>query len=209
VHNEQGQNGQHGQQSLPPPSYQSFAGPSNGFHSPTPFSSGQPDLVAPVPLGFPQKAPSPESGRDSSSSGETVTANKDGHSKSSSSNSSLSKSRGSGSNRWDSEFFVNKASESLRYLTLRQEEHKATNKDELKDELKGKRVWRVGGVGMWSYSLDEGEEGGKRELWRDWGGRHGKDEWINAAKERTEFYERGEHAGSDLTCTLLGLGHAC
>jgi hypothetical protein len=104
---------------------------------------------------------------------------------------------------------VNKASESLRYLTLRQEEHKATNKDELKDELKGKRVWRVGGVGMWSYSLDEGEEGGKRELWRDWGGRHGKDEWINAAKERTEFYERGEHAGSDLTCTLLGLGHAC
>lgn len=92
---------------------------------------------------------------------------------------------------------MNKASESLRYLTLRQEEHKAKDTGELKDELKGKRVWRVGGVGMWSYSLDEREEEGKRELWRDWGARHGKNEWINAAKERTEFYEKGEHAGSD------------
>ena len=93
------------------------------------------------------------------------------------------------------DFFTQRAGESLRYITLKEEERKATEHDELKDELKGKRVWRVGGLGMWSYSLDPKAERDKMDVWRKWSEKHsgndGKQKWIEAATARTEFYNRG------------------
>lgn len=77
---------------------------------------------------------------------------------------------------------------------MREEEHKARDKDELKDELKGKRVWRIGGIGVWSYSLEEEVERNKMEVWKSWGEKHGRGEWVEGAKERTRVYNKGEWA---------------
>ncbi|WVR08568.1 hypothetical protein IAU60_005623 [Kwoniella sp. DSM 27419] len=96
--------------------------------------------------------------------------------------------RGPGSS--STAFFAAQAKESLRYLTIRQEEHKAKEEDELKHELKGKRVWRVGGVGMWAYSQDQQEEEMKKRLWQKWSDEHDQKDWLQVARERKEFYEK-------------------
>ncbi|WWD20665.1 hypothetical protein CI109_105141 [Kwoniella shandongensis] len=158
-----------------PPSYspQPTQAYNQGYYN-APSASSQ--LYAPVPT-----YPTGVSGSrfdtkdDSPSSGETITTpynEKKGFEQSSSA----------------SAFLTTKAKESLRYITIREETHRAQNKDEIKDELKGKRVWRVGGIGMWAYSLDANEEEMKKKVWRDWGEKHGKDDWLKASRERTEFY---------------------
>jgi hypothetical protein len=91
-------------------------------------------------------------------------------------------------------FFSLKAGESLRYLATREEEHKAKDEDELKDELTGKRVWRVGGIGVCCYSLEEEEEIRKVAVWREWGARHGRTDWEKAARQRTTVYNKGRSA---------------
>ncbi|WVQ85906.1 hypothetical protein IAT38_008074 [Cryptococcus sp. DSM 104549] len=88
------------------------------------------------------------------------------------------------------QFFEDKASEAFRYITMREEAHKARDKDELKHELGGERVWRVGGVGVWAYSEDQRDEEAKKDAWRKWSGKHGKDDWVKLARERTEFYTK-------------------
>jgi hypothetical protein len=151
----------------PPPAIPPNHPPNASPNSRSPYTSSNP----------------PDNGTGSgsgSSSGDTVTGAEE-------------ESRGfPGGGKWDSEYLAGKANESVRYLTIKGEQHKAKQKDELKDELKGRRIWRVGGIGMWAYSLDTEVEWRKRELWADWGGRHGKDEWVKSAKNRTEFYNKGE-----------------
>ena len=89
------------------------------------------------------------------------------------------------------DFLHGMASDSLRLGTLQKEMHDAHDDDELKYELKGKRIWRVGGVGMWAYTGSENEDEVKKKVWRDWGEKHGKDDWIKAARARTDFYRSG------------------
>ncbi len=86
---------------------------------------------------------------------------------------------------------VNKAGDSLRYLTMQEESRKARDKSELEDEVKGKRIWRVGGIGIWTYSLDAAEEAVKREVWSKWARKHDRDKWLEVSRKRTEFYNRG------------------
>lgn len=89
------------------------------------------------------------------------------------------------------QFFSSKADESLRFLTAKQEGAKAQDQGEWKDELKGKRVWRVGGLGMWAYDQDEKVESAKGAVWRRWGEKgNGQREWLETARERTNFYNR-------------------
>ncbi|EIW69915.1 hypothetical protein TREMEDRAFT_68366 [Tremella mesenterica DSM 1558] len=112
----------------------------------------------------------------------------------------------------DRAFLASRASESLRYLILREEEHQAEEEEGLKNELEGRKVWRVGGIGVWAYSIIERVELRKRNLFRLSGETGGKDEWYKAALARTEFYknttgvkplvmwklvERGEHLPND------------
>lgn len=128
----------------------------------------------PVFTGGPLKQPPPiqhEDSSDSSSSGETVTAR-------TATPSAL-------------RFFSQKASESLRYLATREEEHKARDKGELQDELKGKRIWRVGGIGVCCYSLEEEDEQKKMEVWREWAEKHEREDWANSARDRTRVYNKG------------------
>lgn len=99
------------------------------------------------------------------------------------------------------DFVSEKVTESLRYITAQKEAHSAKDHDELKDELKGKRHWRVGGVGIWAYNGEGADENRKRDTWTKWGEKHGKDEWIKAARARTEFYAQGESYLSPETLT--------
>lgn len=127
-----------------------------------------------------------ENSGDSSSSGETVTGTP----------SSM-------------QFFSSKASESLRYLTLREEEHKAVQEDELMEELKGKRVWRIGGMGMWAYGMDREAEERKKGLWRQWSASNGQEAWLHSARERTMFYNRDSHGVRPLVMwKLVEKGHS-
>lgn len=99
------------------------------------------------------------------------------------------------------QFFSSKADESLRFLVAQQESGKAKDEDEWKAELKGKRFWRVGGLGLWAYDLDPSVESRKEAMWRKWGDKgKGREEWLEVAKERTAFYERTSspcHRGFD------------
>lgn len=89
------------------------------------------------------------------------------------------------------EFLSDKAVESLRAVTIQTETHAAHDSDDLKSELKGKRIWKVGGVGMWAYEKDDHHEQEKRRIWREFGEKHGKDEWMKAARARTDWYNKG------------------
>ncbi|OCF43636.1 hypothetical protein I317_02528 [Kwoniella heveanensis CBS 569] len=181
---QQQQHPQQGYYSQPAPSYYDHQAPgsSQGYYN-APIASSSSQLYAPVPRHPSSLAPSPshyegQEKDDTPSSGETVTAPYD-----------LAGKRGltpSGSTA----FFANMANESIRYITLREEAHKAKDKDELKDELKGKRVWRVGGLGVWAYSDDKEQEETKKRLWRDWGEKHGQKDWLEVARERKQFYEK-------------------
>lgn len=98
------------------------------------------------------------------------------------------------------QFFSSKADESMRFLITQQESGKAKSEDEWKDELKGKRIWRVGGLGMWAYDQDDQVEAAKESMWRKWGDKgKGEKEWLEAARERTAFYTRkSKHSRPDL-----------
>lgn len=157
-------------------------------------SSSQGGVIAPTPQ-HPRKAADAAGTHDdddsSPDSDGTVTA------------SSSSKTRSAFPGMSTAQFFSNKADESLRFLTARQEVGKAMEEKELEDELRGKRVWRVGGLGMWSY----GEEDKKAEIWREWNGRgKGREDWLEAARKRTEFYNRqypSHSINSDQVLALL------
>lgn len=86
------------------------------------------------------------------------------------------------------EFFNERAEESLRYHLLQEEREKSGNVEELEMEVKGNRVWRVGGVGMWAYSMDPAEERIKSGLWKKLSQIHGREDWLAAARARTAFY---------------------
>ena len=90
------------------------------------------------------------------------------------------------------EMLSDKAADSLRYVTIQKESYDARHDDSaFKDELKGKKVWKVGGVGMWAFEHADKHEERKKEVWRDWTEKHGKDEWLKAARARTDYYNRG------------------
>jgi hypothetical protein len=85
-----------------------------------------------------------------------------------------------------------KAAESLRYVTIQKERHDSHDIDALKHELRGKKVWRVGGVGMWAYERDDDWEEQKKQVWMKWGQEgEGKDAWLRAARARTDDYKKG------------------
>ncbi|WWC92242.1 uncharacterized protein L201_007196 [Kwoniella dendrophila CBS 6074] len=148
------------------------------YNAPSGSSSNinNPNLYAPSP--HPPYSASPSDGypnekSDTPSSGETITNGKGEKGVSSTTS-----------------FFSDKANESLRYITLRKETNDAKDKDELKHELKGKRIWRTGGIGVWSYSEDQKQEESKKKLWKDWSKDHNSKDWIKIARERKEFYEK-------------------
>jgi hypothetical protein len=91
------------------------------------------------------------------------------------------------------ELLSDKASDSLRFATIQKESHDARHDDEaLRHELKGSKWWKVGGVGILAYEADDKHEERKKEVWRTWGEKNGKDEWLKAARLRTNFYNNGE-----------------
>jgi len=86
-----------------------------------------------------------------------------------------------------------KAAESLRYVTIQKEVYDSHNADAMLDELKGKRIWKVGGVGVMGYEGEGKYEERKKEVWRGWNEKGaGKDEWLKAARARTDQYAQGE-----------------
>jgi hypothetical protein len=90
------------------------------------------------------------------------------------------------------EFFGERAEEQLRYHLMKEEGAKSGNVEELEMEVKGKKVWRVGGVGMWAYSMDPEEEKVKSGVWRKLSKSHGREDWLASARARTAFYMGGE-----------------
>nr|XP_019051126.1 hypothetical protein I302_01575 [Kwoniella bestiolae CBS 10118]OCF30056.1 hypothetical protein I302_01575 [Kwoniella bestiolae CBS 10118] len=177
-----GQQGYYGQSQPQPPSYTAqLPSPGyfpqqqaqQGYYNPPSGSSSH--LFAPAPhrpISF-SGDNSPIEKDDTPSSGETITEKTD---------------RGSSSSA--TQFFSEKANESLRYITIKKEGKDSREKDELKNELKAKRVWRTGGIGIWAYSEDQKEEELKKKLWKEWSGKHDSHEWVKVAKERKEFYEK-------------------
>lgn len=156
---------------------------SNGYHphqqqqQAQPSSSSQypirqdPKILSPTPRPMPSKPPRTEleelhkSGSDdSTSSDETITGKR------------------------SMDFFTGRAEESLRYHIMKEEGEKSGNVEELEMEVQGKKVWRVGGVGMWSYSMDPAEERVKSGLWNKLSRSHGRKDWLAAARARTAFY---------------------
>jgi hypothetical protein len=75
---------------------------------------------------------------------------------------------------------------------MQDETEKSRNLEELQAEITGKRVWRVGGVGLWAYSTDPEEEQAKTTLWRNLNKAHGREVWLAAARARTALYNGGE-----------------
>lgn len=83
------------------------------------------------------------------------------------------------------DFFQAKAIESMRFIAQREETVKERDEKELRAELKGKRVWRVGGVGLWACSQDAELEETKKRVWKEG---NGKEDWLIAARARTKLY---------------------
>lgn len=90
------------------------------------------------------------------------------------------------------EMLSDKAVESLRAVTIQTETHAARDSSDLKEELKGKKFWKVGGVGMWAFERDDHVEEEKKRIWRERGEKYGKDEWLKTARSRTDWYNKGE-----------------
>lgn len=89
------------------------------------------------------------------------------------------------------DFFTARAEESRRILLLKEEGERSGQTEEMEQELLGKRVWRVGGVGVWSYALDPELEKRKRAFWKSWSSSRGKEDWLSGARARTAFYNDG------------------
>ena len=131
--------------------------------SPTPYAGPpQPEILSPVPLQMPAKPPP----IGESSSPDTTTGDDD---------------KGGRMG-----FFQAKAAESMRYIAYREETQKEKDEKELRAELKGKRVWKVGGIGMMAYSLDPALEKKKKRIWSKESGK--EEEWVHAARTRTKLY---------------------
>lgn len=88
-------------------------------------------------------------------------------------------------------YFAAKADEGIRYLAVKHERSKASMSDELRAELRGARVWRLGGMGMWAYSDETLKEVEKEEIWRTEGQEYGREGWLQSARKRTEYYTCG------------------
>jgi hypothetical protein len=86
------------------------------------------------------------------------------------------------------EFFNERAEDSLRYHIMQEEGQKSSNVEELEMEIQGKKVWKVGGVGMWAHSLNPDEERTKSGLWAKASQLHRREDWLAAARARTAFY---------------------
>lgn len=133
---------------------------------PTPFGrASHPDILSPVPLPMPAKPPAVASTSPSESSPETVIGDEKGNSR--------------------LDYFQAKAAQSLRFIARREETSKEKDEKELRAELKGKRVWRVGGVGVCAYSQDPELEETKKRIWKEG---NGEEDWLIAAKSRTKMY---------------------
>ena len=90
--------------------------------------------------------------------------------------------------------WTERALEPLRYATFVEETYQEHDEAELRNELKGEKVWRTGGVGVWALSAEPKSEETKQAIWRQWSSAHGKEDWLEAARARTRFYnERGSH----------------
>ncbi|WVO20476.1 uncharacterized protein IAS62_001773 [Cryptococcus decagattii] len=92
-------------------------------------------------------------------------------------------------------YLSDKAGDAFRGAIINEEENESKHEDNLKDEVRGKRFWRVGGVGIWAYGLDRKEESTREKLWREWSDKHDEDDWINISRKRTKFYNEsgGRH----------------
>lgn len=85
-------------------------------------------------------------------------------------------------------YLSGKAGDVFRSAVISEEENESKHEDNLKDEVRGKRFWRVGGVGIWAYGLDAKEENIRERLWREWSDKHDGDDWIQISRKRTKFY---------------------
>lgn len=86
-------------------------------------------------------------------------------------------------------------SEWARANALREDGDASRKASCLRDELSGSRVWRVGGVGVFAYAEDIEAERVRQAAWRDWTDCNGWDEWLHAARARTEAYNRAHEEG--------------
>jgi len=83
---------------------------------------------------------------------------------------------------------------------MKEDGEKSVNVEELEMEVRGKKIWRVGGVGMWAYSMDPVEERVKSGLWKKLSQAHGREDWLAAARARTAFYSGSESLSLPLSC---------
>lgn len=101
------------------------------------------------------------------------------------------------------DYFQAKAAESLRYLMIQRESSAERDGEQLKQELKGKKVWKIGAVGVYAYSLDPSVEKVKERIWRDHWKSTSRKEWISVARARTDYYESGRSARPGLRAALM------
>lgn len=105
-------------------------------------------------------------------------------------------------------YLSGKAGDVFRSAVISEEENESKHEDNLKDEVRGKRFWRVGGVGIWAYGLDAKEENIRERLWREWSDKHDGDDWIQISRKRTKFYNEsgGRHVRPLFTWKLVEKG---
>lgn len=143
---------------------------------PPPYGRSNPlDILSPVPLPMPVRPPSVATSSNSDSSPDTVTGEERGN----------RTAEGKGGRMASLDYFQAKAAESMRFIVRREETTKERDENELRAELRGKRVWRVGGIGLWAYSQDPDLEEMKKSVWR---AGNGEEDWLSAARSRTKFY---------------------
>lgn len=85
-------------------------------------------------------------------------------------------------------YFLDKVGDLFRIVVISEEENEFKYEDNLKDEVWGKRFWRVGGFGIWVYGLDIKEESIRERLWREWFDKYNGDDWIKIFRKRIKFY---------------------
>lgn len=96
-------------------------------------------------------------------------------------------------------YLSDKAGDPFRTAVISEEENESKHEDSLKDEVRGKRFWRVGGLGIWAYGLDTKEESIRERLWREWSDKHNGDDWIKISRKRTKFYNESMFPSFNLT----------
>jgi hypothetical protein len=186
-----GQYGQLQPQSFEQAAAQSYHNPANPLYAQYGqtklHTPGPPTILSPVPLAMPSKPPSPSS----------LLSEKSGRSNSISSLTPagpLDEKRGLVDDMASSgNPLVSSTMSGVRFVTIQAEAHKAKDDEELRHELKGKRVWRTGGLGVWTFSENVKDEERKRKLVKEWNEKHGKDDWLKAARARTDFYTSKSH----------------